>query len=249
MATLPLLAKLGLYFRSVEMVVVIVFGLTLIAAIAAQDLLKGIIAGFFGLMIGTIGVDPVFGTPRATFGLLELYDGVPLIPALIGLFAISEAFVMLESETIVRTRGPVEGQARAVERHARRPLDDRALLVADGVDLDHRPDHRHPARRRLHRRGVPRLPLFQAALEDAGALRHRPSARRHRAGIRQQRRHLGNAGAGVRARHPRRHHRRDHDHRADLPRHRAGAAAVHRQRRSSSTASTCRCWSATSSWR
>jgi putative tricarboxylic transport membrane protein len=103
MALLPALGKLGLYFRSVEMVVVIVFGLTLIAAIAANDLLKGLIAGFFGLMIGAIGVDPVFGTPRATFGLIELYDGVPLIPALIGLFAISEAFVMLESETIVRS--------------------------------------------------------------------------------------------------------------------------------------------------
>ena len=102
MAALPLLAQLGLYFRSVEMVVVIVFGLTLIAAIAAQDLMKGLIAGFFGLMIGTIGVDPVFGTPRATFGLLELYDGVPLIPALIGLFAISEALEMLEQETVVR---------------------------------------------------------------------------------------------------------------------------------------------------
>jgi putative tricarboxylic transport membrane protein len=102
MALLPFLGKLGLYFRSVEMVVVIVFGLTLIAAIAAKDLLSGLIAGFAGLMIGTIGVDPVFGTPRATFGVLELYDGVPLIPTLIGLFAISEALVMLEEETIVR---------------------------------------------------------------------------------------------------------------------------------------------------
>jgi putative tricarboxylic transport membrane protein len=102
MAMLPALAQLGLYFKSVEMVVVIVFGLTLIAAIAAKDLLNGLIAGFAGLMIGTIGVDPVFGTPRATFGMLELYDGVPLIPTLIGLFAISEAFVMLEEETIVR---------------------------------------------------------------------------------------------------------------------------------------------------
>src|ERR687896_2550518 len=102
MASLPLLAQLGLYFRSVEMVVVIVFGLTLIAAIAAQDLLKGLIAGFFGLMIGAIGSDPIYGSPRATFGFLELYDGVPLIPALIGLFAVSEALVMFESETIVR---------------------------------------------------------------------------------------------------------------------------------------------------
>jgi len=103
-ALLPVLGQLGLYFRSVEMVAVMVFGLTLIAAIAAHDLLKGLIAGFTGLMIGAIGADPVFGTDRATFGFIELYDGVPLIPALIGLFAISEAFVMIETETVVRTQ-------------------------------------------------------------------------------------------------------------------------------------------------
>ena len=45
----------------------------------------------------------MFGTGRATFGLLELYDGVPLIPILVGLFAISEALVMIENETIVST--------------------------------------------------------------------------------------------------------------------------------------------------
>lgn len=102
-ALLPLLGKLGLYFRSVEMVAVMVLGLTLIAAIASRDLLKGLIAGFIGLMIGAIGADPVYGTERATFGFIELYDGVPLIPALIGLFAISEAFVMLETETVIRS--------------------------------------------------------------------------------------------------------------------------------------------------
>ena len=139
MAMLPALGKLGLYFRSVEMVAVMVFGLTLIAAIAAQDLLKGLIAGFFGLMIGAIGIDPVFGTPRATFGFLELYDGVPLIPALIGLFAISEAFVMLESETIVRNEDlKTAKQARWADTHGR-PLYQRALLVADDLDLAHRP--------------------------------------------------------------------------------------------------------------
>jgi putative tricarboxylic transport membrane protein len=102
MAVLPALGQLGLYFRSVEMVVVMVFGLTLIAAIAAKDVVKGLIAGFFGLMIGAIGADPIYGSPRATFGFLELNDGVPLIPVLIGLFAISEALVLIESETIVR---------------------------------------------------------------------------------------------------------------------------------------------------
>ena len=100
-AALPALSQLGFYIRSVEMIAFMVFGLTLIAAIASKDMLKGLIAGFFGLMIGAIGADPIFGTPRATFGLLELYDGVPLIAALVGLFAISEALVMLEEETVV----------------------------------------------------------------------------------------------------------------------------------------------------
>jgi putative tricarboxylic transport membrane protein len=73
----------------------------LIAAIASDDLLKGLIAGFFGLMLGLIGTDHIYSTPRATFGFLELYDGVPIIAALIGLFAIAETFSMLERETIV----------------------------------------------------------------------------------------------------------------------------------------------------
>lgn len=102
LALLPWLSQLGMYFKSVEMVVVMVFGLTLIAAVASHDLFKGLIAGFTGLMFGAIGADPVFGTARATFGFLELYDGVPLIPALIGLFAISEALEMLEQETVVQ---------------------------------------------------------------------------------------------------------------------------------------------------
>ena len=110
---LPWLSKVGLYLRSVEMVVVMLFGLTLIAVIAAKDLLKGLIAGFFGLLIGVIGTDHIYNTPRATFGFLELYDGVPLVPALIGLFAISEALVMIESKLIVSK----EGQGRAAHAH------------------------------------------------------------------------------------------------------------------------------------
>jgi len=122
---LPWLSKVGLYLRSVEMVVVMLFGLTLIAVIAAKDLLKGLIAGFFGLLIGVIGTDHIYNTPRATFGFLELYDGVPLVPALIGLFAISEALVMIESKLIVRR----EGQERAAEAHWADTVDGLRLSV------------------------------------------------------------------------------------------------------------------------
>jgi putative tricarboxylic transport membrane protein len=111
LALLPWLSQIGLYLRSVEMVVVMLFGLTLIAVIAAKDTLKALIAGFFGLLIGVIGTDHIYNAPRATFGFLELYDGVPLVAALIGLFAISEALVMLEEKMIVSA----EGRSRAMQ--------------------------------------------------------------------------------------------------------------------------------------
>ena len=103
--TMPWLARVSFYMHSVEMIVVMLFGISLIATIAARDTLKGLIAGFFGLMIGAIGADHVYATPRGTFGFLELYDGVPLIPALVGLFAVSEAFLMIEGESILTKHG------------------------------------------------------------------------------------------------------------------------------------------------
>jgi putative tricarboxylic transport membrane protein len=56
-------------------------------------------------MIGYIGADVIYETPRGTMGFLELYDGVPLIPALVGLFAISEAFSVIEGDSILTKRG------------------------------------------------------------------------------------------------------------------------------------------------
>ncbi|MGI9380551.1 MAG: tripartite tricarboxylate transporter permease, partial [Methyloligellaceae bacterium] len=102
---MPWLSQVAFYLHSVEMIVIMLLGISLIASIAAKDTLKGLIAGFFGLMLGFIGADVVYETPRGTFGFLELYDKVPLVPALVGLFAISEAFVVIERETILSKQG------------------------------------------------------------------------------------------------------------------------------------------------
>ncbi|HEY4635359.1 MAG TPA: tripartite tricarboxylate transporter permease, partial [Rhodospirillales bacterium] len=102
---MPWLAEVSYHMHSVEMIVIMLFGISLIASIAARDTLKGLIAGFLGLMIGLIGTDHVYATPRGTFGLLELYDGVPLIPALVGLFAVSEAFMIIEQRSILTEKG------------------------------------------------------------------------------------------------------------------------------------------------
>ncbi|MBC8158203.1 MAG: tripartite tricarboxylate transporter permease [Alphaproteobacteria bacterium] len=102
---MPWLSQVAYYLHSVEMIVVMLFGISLIATIAARDTLKGLIAGFFGLMVGLIGADAIYATPRGTFGFLELYDKVPLIPALVGLFAVSEAFAVIERQSIVTEAG------------------------------------------------------------------------------------------------------------------------------------------------
>jgi putative tricarboxylic transport membrane protein len=126
LALLPWLSQIGLHLRSVEMVVVMLFGLTLIAVIAAKDTLKGLIAGFFGLLIGVIGTDHIYNAPRATFGFLELYDGVPIVAALIGLFAVSEALVMIEEKLIVAT----EGRERAMRANWSETLEGLRISLA-----------------------------------------------------------------------------------------------------------------------
>ncbi|MEE8351533.1 MAG: tripartite tricarboxylate transporter permease [Rhodospirillales bacterium] len=105
LAAMPLLAEVSYYMHSVEMIIIMLFGISLIASIAARDTLKGLIAGFLGLMIGAIGTDVVYATPRGTMGFLELYDGVPLIPALVGLFAVSEAFLVVDQKLILTDEG------------------------------------------------------------------------------------------------------------------------------------------------
>ncbi|MGI9478616.1 MAG: tripartite tricarboxylate transporter permease [Hyphomicrobiaceae bacterium] len=98
---IPWLSQVAFHLHSVEMIVVMLFGISLIATISAEDTIKGLIAGLFGLMIGYIGADVVYEAPRGTFGFLELYDKVPLVPALVGLFALSEAFVVIERRIVM----------------------------------------------------------------------------------------------------------------------------------------------------
>ncbi|UOD49986.1 tripartite tricarboxylate transporter permease [Orrella daihaiensis] len=91
---LPLLVKFALSFGPPELFLVGVIGLTIIASLH-KSFLKAAIAGLFGVLIGTIGMTDT-GAMRGTWGFYELLDGVPLIPALIGLIGFSELFMMLQ---------------------------------------------------------------------------------------------------------------------------------------------------------
>ncbi|HRD74538.1 MAG TPA: tripartite tricarboxylate transporter permease [Hyphomicrobiaceae bacterium] len=86
----PWLAELAINFSSFEYFWLAALGLTCAIFIATDDPLKGFAALFIGLSIGCIGQDPAAGHPRFTFGSVELLQGVSFIPAMIGMFAISE---------------------------------------------------------------------------------------------------------------------------------------------------------------
>ena len=91
------IAKFALSFGPPEYFALAILGLTIISSLSSDNLIKGLIATLFGLLLTTVGVDPFTGFPRFTFGLSELGDGFSFIPALIGLFAIGEVLVQVET--------------------------------------------------------------------------------------------------------------------------------------------------------
>ncbi|HZK55207.1 MAG TPA: tripartite tricarboxylate transporter permease [Desulfosporosinus sp.] len=92
----PQVAKFALKFSAPESFGLAIFGLSVIASISGKSLVKGLMTGFLGLLVASIGLDPVGGFPRFTFGSQELMGGINFIPVMIGLFAASEAFKQME---------------------------------------------------------------------------------------------------------------------------------------------------------
>ncbi|MGH7417250.1 MAG: tripartite tricarboxylate transporter permease, partial [Candidatus Rokuibacteriota bacterium] len=120
---IPVVRPLVLAFGSPEYFMLAVLGLTFVAALAGDSLLKGLIAAGLGLMLATIGLDPISGTQRYTFDQLFLWDGIGLVPITIGFFAIPEIIELavrrtsIAREKIARLGGVMEG-VKDTFRHA-----------------------------------------------------------------------------------------------------------------------------------
>lgn len=109
--TAQAMASAALAFGPSEYFALAVLGLSLIAVLSTSSALKSLIGLVFGLAIVTIGIDPIIGDTRFVFHL-ALIDGIPFLPALIGLFALSEVFLMIE-----------EGNRKTVQTRAKSALD------------------------------------------------------------------------------------------------------------------------------
>ena len=92
----PLLAMAAMRFGAPEYFALAVFALTVVATFSSGNIVKGLAAAFFGLFLSSIGIDQISGDFRNTFNMPDLFSGIPLVPALVGLFAVSQVMLSLE---------------------------------------------------------------------------------------------------------------------------------------------------------
>ena len=106
----PPLAEFSLRFGSPEYFLLAVFGITVIASLSAGAMTKGLMAGALGLLLSTIGAHPVTGELRFSFGQAALYDGIPMVVSLIGLYSIPEVIAMISNRTKPVSQADIAGE-------------------------------------------------------------------------------------------------------------------------------------------
>lgn len=94
----PPLARVALKFGAPEYFALIVLGLLVSISLAHGSVLKALAMIALGLLLGTVGQDIYTGTPRFTFGMLELYQGINFVSIAVGVFGVAEIFRNLENE-------------------------------------------------------------------------------------------------------------------------------------------------------
>jgi len=94
------ISEMVLKLGPAEMAAIILWGITLISSLSGVNVNKGIISGFIGLLVGTVGFSEA-GVTRGTLGSVYLLDGIPAIPAMMGMFAASELFKLVNTKYLV----------------------------------------------------------------------------------------------------------------------------------------------------
>ncbi|QYK41466.1 MAG: tripartite tricarboxylate transporter permease [Paracoccaceae bacterium] len=91
----PAVSDFALRFQPRDFMLLAILGILLVGSLSGESLTKGVFAGALGLMIGSIGLDPMTMEQRFTFGSMQLMGGVSFIAVMIGMFGVSEALMQL----------------------------------------------------------------------------------------------------------------------------------------------------------
>ena len=104
------IARFTVRFNAAEYFMLAAFGLSMMVAVSGGDILKGLILGLVGILLSCIGIDPILGIRRFTFGSVNLLAGISFIPVMIGMFGIGE--VLYQIFTRNKKQEAMENQAR-----------------------------------------------------------------------------------------------------------------------------------------
>lgn len=107
-------AQIALKFGPAEIFLLALLGIAVIVTSSEKNMAKGLLAGVIGLLIATMSADPTLGRPRLTFGLIELFDSIPLIPALVGLFAYPSLIALVGEEAVARNMNQSIGKLEQI---------------------------------------------------------------------------------------------------------------------------------------
>ena len=99
-AIAPGLASFALKFGPAEYASLVFLGLIMAVYLSEGSVVKGLLMAAVGIVLGTVGIDPVFGAARFTFGVSHLMDGVDFVAAGMGLFGIAEVLMNLEAPDV-----------------------------------------------------------------------------------------------------------------------------------------------------
>lgn len=111
----PPLSQVALKIQSAEYFALAFLGITVISAIGSKNMTKALISGLLGIAIAMIGIDPIVGTERFTFGQIELLNGIEFIPIMIGAFALGEVLNQVAERAKTQNLRPPKNQAGRVQ--------------------------------------------------------------------------------------------------------------------------------------
>ena len=107
----PPLARIAVRFGPWELFLTTMMGLAIIIGLSKDGMLKGLLSSCFGLLCALIGLDGITGMPRFTFGIDAIYDELPLLPVVLGMFAVSQVFLLVaeKRKAIVIDQSAIRG--------------------------------------------------------------------------------------------------------------------------------------------
>jgi len=103
MVAVPLVGVIGLYavrISSADLAMIGLMALAAVSSLSGRDLLKGLMSSCLGLILATVGLDELTGTPRLTLGYYQMLGGIPFLAAIVGLFAIATVLVDMSEEAV-----------------------------------------------------------------------------------------------------------------------------------------------------